>query len=257
MDFACRVYNDPCIYVRTKMKKEIRAEQAHYLVEEIKRIKAEIGKGYFLFGEMFKKIRDDKLYKLTGCQTFTEFIAQPEIAFSHSTVYDYIAVYRVYIEELGINPEHIADITYSKLRRILLVVEKDPEEWLSKARTLSRSDLTMEVRESQGKPEKLDKSAYTTPDLPSARTGQRAYLKWVKQQERCIISGELEPIAHHFPRTKKRGGEAEDWKRIPISMSEHTLSHSKPSAWLWERRRAIFDWFYDTIAMLFEEKEKK
>ena len=238
------------------MNKQIRSKQAFYLVEEIKRIKAEIGKGYFLFGEMFKKIRDDKLYKLTGCQTFTEFIAQPEIAFSHSTVYDYIAVYRVYVEELGISPEHIADITYSKLRRILLVVEKDPEEWLSKARTLSRGDLTMEVRESQGKPEKLDKSAYT-PDLPSARTGQRAYLKHVKAQERCIITGELEPVAHHFPRTKKRGGEAEDWKRIPISMREHTLAHTKPSTWLSENIKPITDWFYDTIAMLFEEKEKK
>lgn len=244
---------------RWKIKKEIRAEQAHYLVEEIKRIKAEIGKGYFLFGEIFKKIRDDKLYKLAGCQTFKEFIAQPEIAFSHSTVYDYIAVYRVYVEELGINPEHIADITYSKLRRVLPVVEKDPEEWLSKARTLSRGDLTMEVRESQGKPEIAEwkKSAYATPDLPSARTGQRAYLKWVKQQERCIVSGELEPVAHHFPRTHKRGGEAEDWKRIPISVREHALSHKNGPAWLWEHRGAIFGWFYDTIAMLFEEKGKK
>lgn len=224
-----------------------------YLKQQILDLKTSVGKAYFLFGELFKKIRDDKLYKLSGCQTFTEFIAQPEIAFSHSTVYDYIAVYRVYIEELGINPENIADITYSKLRRILLVVEKDPEEWLSKARTLSRGDLTMEVRESQGKPEiEWKKSAYTTPGLPTARTGQRAYLKWVKAQERCIISGELEPVAHHFPRTKKRGGEAEDWKRIPISVGEHALSHQRGSAWLWEHRRAIFDYFYDTIAMLME-----
>lgn len=218
---------------------------------------------------MFKKIRDDKLYKLAGCQTFKEFIAQPEIAFSHSTVYDYIAVYRVYVEELGINPEHIADITYSKLRRVLPVVEKDPEEWLSKARTLSRGDLTMEVRESQGKPE-IGRIAMTEEDpdllyysqhqntpIPRARTGQKAYLKWVKQQERCIISGELEPVAHHFPRTHKRGGEAEDWKRIPISMSEHTRAHANPSVWLSESLKPITDWFYDTIAMLFEEKEKK
>lgn len=238
------------------MKKEIKAEQAHYLVEEIKRIKAEIGKGYFLFGEMFKKIRDDKLYKLTGCQTFTEFLGDPDISFSRSTVYDYIRVYEVYVEKLGIDPVNIADITYSKLRRILLVVEKDPEEWLSKARTLSRGDLTMEVRESQGKPEKLDRSAYT-PDLSSARTGQRAYLKWVKQQERCIISGELEPVAHHFPRTKKRGGEAEDWKRIPISIREHTYAHSNPSAWLSESLKPITDWFYDTIATLFEKLQEK
>lgn len=246
------------------MNKQLRSEQAHYLKEQILRVKASMGQGYFLLGELLKKIRDERLYKLLDYQTMKEFIAQPELAFSRTSVYDYIHMYETYILKLkwnDINPDLVANIAYSQLRKILPVVERSPEEWLYRAKTLSRGDLTLEVRESQGKPvAELQKIPDLRPPLKLnvSKSAEKIYLDIVKQTEECIICGTLEPIGHHFPRTHKRGGEAEDWKVIPICMVCHAGSHAKPSEWLRTHRMAIFGWFYSVISILAEKlKEEK
>lgn len=247
------------------MKKEVKAEQAHYLKDQILRIKASMGQGYFLLGELLKKFRDDKLYRLQDYQTMGEWIAQPELALSRTSVYDYIHMHEMYELKLGIDPKDIADVVYSQLRKILPVVEKSPSEWIEKARTLTRSDLTIEVRESQGHVEewKSPPNIEITPSeaLESILSKKRRkdtpatkiYVEIVSQCEICPICDKVEDLTpHHFPRTKARGGKDGDWKRIPLCLECHEEAEAHPSEWLMGNRVRMFDWFYGVIEMLIE-----
>ena len=229
------------------MNKEIKAAQAHHLKEEIIRIKNSMGKGYFLLGELLKKIRDERLYRLLDCNTMTEFIAQPELAFSRSSVYDYIKLYEIFIEKL--NMPEIADIPYSQLRRILPVVESDPEEWISKARTLSRADLALEVGDAKDTREgaEWEKRPDLRPPLKlnASRSVSKIFLNLIKQIDICPVCGKQEDLTlHHFPRTKARLDKKDEWKCIPICLECHETAQVQQKEWLYTNRIRIFDFFY-------------
>lgn len=244
------------------MTKEIKAEQAHYLKEEILRIQSSMGKGYFLLGELFKKFRDEKLYRLLSCNTMEEFIAQPELACSRSSVYDYIHMHETYIEKLGISSDEIADIKYSKLRKILPVVLSDPEEWIEKARTLSRGDLALEVGEAKTIRETAESQKrpdLRTPLKLNASLGaEKIYAQIVSQCEICPICDKHEDLTpHHFPRTHARGGEEDDWKRIPLCLMCHEEAQVNSKEWSHVNRINIQNWFYGVIKILAERLKEK
>lgn len=251
----------------------ILAEQADYLFKEIVRLKTDIGKKYFQFGKLFKKIRDDKLYKNLGYGTMNEFVADPDIAFSRTTVYDYIHMHETYVEKLELDPEEIAGITYSKLRKILSVVEDNPQGWIDTARVLSQSDLTEEVREFKGEP-RGENALSTSPDLPISReildltpleallailksnTGKdidptEIYALWASQCKICPICGKSEGLTpHHFPRT--RGAGTEKWKFIPLCLECHSEAQVNHKEWSYTYRVKIQDYFYNCIVDLIK-----
>jgi len=227
------------------MTKEVKAEQAKYLENQILRIKKSMGQGYFLLGELFKKVRDERFYRLLDYNTMTEFIAQPELAFSRSSVYDYIRMYEVYIQSLGMTADELTDITYSQLRKILPVVETNPEEWISKAKTLSRTDLALEV----GEAKKWEEPDLSPPlKLNASRTAEKIYENLVKQIDTCPVCGKKEDLTkHHFPRTKARLDKKDQWKYIPLCLECHENAQAGQSKWLWTNRVHVFDFFFYII----------
>ena len=201
-------------------------------------------------GRLFKEVRDEKLYKLLGADTFKEYCAYPEIPYARTTIYSFIGIYERYVLKFGINPEELARVGHWRLQLINPIVKKFVasdvriSEWITKAQTLSDSDLINEARSAQGKPEMVP--------VPKEEDGEKYYkfnkTGWVEFVGKCscIIHphrGECESA--HFPRTKKRG--AEYWEIIPLCRECHDEAHRDTFDFLWLNRVKIFKWFYKLL----------
>jgi hypothetical protein len=119
-------------------------------IEKINRCKQFISRHLLLLGHLLNEIKEKEIY-LERYQTFEEFLGSPEVSISRSTAYKAMAVSRFVLEN-KIRNEEIEEIDPDKVYRIIRVSEKDKNvgEWLEKAKTLSRSDLALEVREALG-----------------------------------------------------------------------------------------------------------
>ena len=84
--------------------------------EKIIQIKYEIERNFVQLGAMLKIVRDQKLYEEKSCETFEEYIAQPELSLARSTVYAIINVYETFFEKS--EQSDLIEIGYSKLNRI-------------------------------------------------------------------------------------------------------------------------------------------
>ena len=118
--------------------------------QEVLNLKRNIETQFLQMGALLKKIRDERLYETLSYETFEEYIAQPELALNRSTVYKIIGVYEDFgmCNRLDID---VAEIGYAKLDRIRQFKDQeDFEEWVYKAKTLSLSDLSLEIREKKG-----------------------------------------------------------------------------------------------------------
>lgn len=116
--------------------------------EKIVELKKEIESNFIKLGGYLKLVKDEKLYKEKGCITFEEYIAMPELSFNRSTVYAIIGVYEDFFMSNQSDIDEFLEIGYSKLNRIRQFKDKeDFEEWVYKAKTLSLSDLGLEIKE--------------------------------------------------------------------------------------------------------------
>ena len=139
--------------VAKKEKKTLTtAESIH---QKIISLKKDIGKRFYKLGAYLKQVRDFELYREMGCESFEEYIAQPELSFKRSTVYSLIGVFEDFFEKESnhLDVEKIEEIDYTKLekiRRFKYLPKEEFEEWIEKARTLSLSDLNEEVKIATG-----------------------------------------------------------------------------------------------------------
>lgn len=229
-------------------KEALQGEKAHALYQEIIQRRNETAYNILRIGELLTKIKDEKLYKFLGCDTFKEFYAAPEIGFAESTVYMFTRLYDLYILKLKKPPEMIAGIPIGKLQVINPIVDAYPNEaddWLHKAIHLSKKDLIDEVRERQNKPPmEIKKKEVSDAKLIDFR----GYMEFVKAHP-CAIHPTRPSDAHHFPRTKGAG--ETDWHRLPLCRECHTAYHIAPSEFLWEFKVEIFNYFYDIIAKAY------
>ena len=223
-------------------------ERAFMLYTEIVHRRAEIAKNFLELGRLFKTIRDEKLYKALDHDTFTSLLG--DLGFRETTVYGYIHAYELYVMRLGIPPDFLVQIPYRNLLRINAVVEKNPEEWLYKAKELSGSDLITEVRLAQGKPveENFSKTPEIEPEKPKP-FDFKDYQEFVKAYG-CILCSEKNVEGAHFPQTQKRG--APDHWIIPLCSGCHKLYHSDPIDFLITYRNQIFGFFYTVFLACYE-----
>jgi len=118
--------------------------------KRILQCKREVGKNFWQIGLDLKEIKEKRLYTVDGHPNFNSYLGSPEVSFRRTVAYALIAI----ITYLGpfVSDRSDIDITsidYSKLEKILPVVRAYPEEteeWVEKARALSRSDLIEEVK---------------------------------------------------------------------------------------------------------------
>ncbi len=118
------------------------AQEAH---ANILKLRYGLGMAFLALGEQCKEILEGKLYLELGSETFGEYLAT--VGLDRSTVYRCIDIFETFIVKYGIEQENLAQIGYSKLADITPHVnDENYAEWISKAESLSRSDLIEELR---------------------------------------------------------------------------------------------------------------
>jgi len=215
---------------------DITVSLAHSNREEIISTQKEAGRSVFILAGLYKECRDRSYYKLLGWETFDEYLADPQIAAKRSTVYNLIHQYELYVQKLKIPTERLIEIGTRRLQLIAPLVESNPEEWLGKAKELSRSDLATEVGKVRG-------TGRTRPieiNLDKCKT----WKEYVKAHA-CAACGDEPSDPAHFPRTKGAG--TDEYKVIPLCRKCHTEQHSEGKDWLWDNRVNLFDFWYNLI----------
>jgi hypothetical protein len=227
------------------MNKEDKADYAHDLYREIVDTIPEETLRVFKLGHLFKRIRDEKLYKHldSECDNFGQFCADPKVGYQRATIYAYIEIWEKYIEELHLNMDTLWEITYSRLRKIMPYVSKDPDEWLSRAGSWSNKDLINAIRKEKGRQPMSEPKEVQ-------RGINKKYVDYVGEHG-CILHEKRKSEKAHFPRTKKAGG----LSVIPLCTECHIgeLHGIGVNSFLCLYKNQIFEYFYDLIDKLYEE----
>lgn len=129
----------------SKLTEQTPASKAYMLHERLLGVVEDTKRNFFLVGALLAEIHDNEYWELMGYESFRSYIADPEIAIKYSTAYHAMNVVRKFeLEEtIGIN--------YSKLIMIAPHLQDDNKvELLEKARSLSQSDLRIEIRTLKG-----------------------------------------------------------------------------------------------------------
>ena len=197
-------------------------------------------------GKLFKTIRDEKLYKLLGAETFGEYIGYPEISFGRSTIYSFIHVYELFVLKLDYSPDVLSKIGHRRLQIITPVVKCEPAFWLDNAEVLSESDLINAVRGFQGKPDMIPKPKEVENVYPF---DFKEYIDFVRASP-CIVCKAIKSDPAHFPTSRGAGGS--DAHCIPLCRTCHAEYHRDPFDFLWLYKDKIFEYFYEVFLRCFE-----
>ena len=127
---------------RTEMDSSQIADEAFTNHQLIIKIKQSITKDFWNLAIMLKINRDRKYYRTLGYETFEEYLGTPEISLSRSYTYKLIRNYELWVQKYRVSPAKLNEIDSEKLYLAGMVATKeDYEEWLEKAKVLSRSDI--------------------------------------------------------------------------------------------------------------------
>ena len=126
---------------------------AFNLHTRILRIKTQINQEFWVLGKYLKEMRDRKLYKALGYDTFEAYIASPELSIRRSGAYELINIYETLSAHAELADE-MKQIDKRKLSRITQFRDReDFPEWVSKAKVLTYEDLSKEILIAKGKEE--------------------------------------------------------------------------------------------------------
>lgn len=139
---------------------------AHDLNHRIIELLKQSNKNFFEIGQTFKKIKEDKLWQYMGeggFDTWSMYLAQPEICYGKSTVDNYIRIYAVYVEDLKIDMDLLIAVPVSKLQQMMPVVKNmDPDVAVEKIEflnSLGGNDFTAELNKLKGLPENSEEES--------------------------------------------------------------------------------------------------
>jgi hypothetical protein len=232
------------------MNKQDKADHAYDLYREILDTIPEETLRVFKLGHLFKRIRDEKLYKCldSECDNFGQFCADPKVGYQRATIYAYIEIWEKYIEELHLSMDALREIVYTRLRLMRGVVSKDPDEWLSRARSWSDKDFINAVRKEKGR------QPMPAQEEVQTKVGGRNYMDYVSKHP-CILHPSRKSERAHFPKT--RGAGAPDFWVIPLCHECHQVYHNVGVNSFFELyKEKIFDFFYNAIERGFWKIDK-
>lgn len=109
-----------------------------------------IRQAWILLAGYLSEMQRDELCRSLGYDTFTEWLASPEISLSRSHAYALIGAYREFVIEHGLNVELVGAVEASKLAVTLPAVRAElvsADQALDDATSLSRSDLREKYRD--------------------------------------------------------------------------------------------------------------
>lgn len=217
-------------------------DKAFMCYTEIRQRRHEVQMHFLELGRLFKEARDNRYYKMLDYHTFEAFCASPELAFRRSTVYGLIRIYELYVVKLQAGTELLAQIGQAKLTMINPVVEQAPDEWLWKAKEMSRSDLREELAGCKAITPEGTARGDTVSGASAYQDAPISYLEFVRSHA-CITCGAKEAEPAHFPRT--RGAGCQEHECIPLCRKCHSESHQMGfDTWLIQNKFQIFDYFY-------------
>jgi N6-adenosine-specific RNA methylase IME4 len=126
------------------------ANIAHQNYEQIVILRKSINLNFWQLVERLKIARDNRQWVVLDCESWASYLAQPEIDLNEGTVNNYISIYdklSKYIKTSDMCEKLLPfDIDIGKLALIApKVTDENAEELLTKAKTLSRSDLRKEL----------------------------------------------------------------------------------------------------------------
>jgi hypothetical protein len=144
-------------------------EQAYRLHRKIVGLRNEADEVFVEIGQLLLQVKEQKLYRVLGFDTFDEYVASPELRLQHTQVYLLLRTVReLYpaLKDTG-DPTYggrTCPMTYRDLveigldkadiiRKIVLTApEEEGAEWVEKAKLLTKLDLRREVRAARGGP---------------------------------------------------------------------------------------------------------
>jgi len=133
-----------------QISKKSKVQKAFNLHQEIIKLGNSVGQAFILIGQRLKEIKKGNLFKHLGdggYDTFESYLASPELQISRRQAYYFISIYSTYCEKYGVKIEEMEGAKWTGLAESLPVVnEKNYEEWLEKSKSLSISDIRIEVR---------------------------------------------------------------------------------------------------------------
>jgi MT-A70 protein len=151
-------YHNPLTDRRKMSLEDAKNQEAFNRTLLILQYKGELGQRVFELGKLlyavkqdFQTLNSDEAERRYGFGTFNAYLAAPEesggVDFSRQTAYQFIRLYEKY--DVQLNVRHaLHDIDYTKLDKIIGCINKENvDEWLAKAKSLSRADLVEEIRE--------------------------------------------------------------------------------------------------------------
>ena len=116
--------------------------------QKIINLKNSIEKDLLRLASLLISNHDNQYYKILGYDSWEEFLAIPELSMSRSFAYKIMQVYRIWIQKFFVSQENLMNIDNEKLFLASTQATKDNyEEWLERARTLSRSDIRGLIKE--------------------------------------------------------------------------------------------------------------
>jgi len=121
-----------------------------------------------ILGKLLAENVEYEYWRKLGYENFGDFIAENNFSFSKRTAYNYVDLWKMFCK-FAIEMEEFTSIPYSKMLKLKDVAdEKNLPEWIEKAKTLSRTDLDLEVKElkcqNEGKPYIPMPKMYLCPD---------------------------------------------------------------------------------------------
>ena len=234
------------------MDKAITADYAHKVDQRIKNLRYSIDSGFLDLAKSLKEVRDSKLYKVLGLETFESYIAQPELAFDRGNVYRFIAIYESYIESYRVAPERLLEAGWSKLAKIIPhATEENHEHLLEQAIALSRSDLDSE----------LIKEGYITKKEQEIQYVECPFCHKVfhptKRAEETFPKEAYTEVIKKYEEIKETKFEGKEYDPIMQSIKTMFLNGRTPEQIIatieWAGENAEWDWTIHTLAKKIAE----
>jgi hypothetical protein len=128
-------------------------KRAQAIHESLIALKAEIEAKFLQLGKVLHLIDRAKIYKYLGYETFSAYIAQPELAMSRATAYRCMGAYETFVEKGILSDTEVTAIGITKVSMIsrfwdddVKMTDDERQDWIAAARTNSVGDLKKLIR---------------------------------------------------------------------------------------------------------------
>jgi len=149
------------VIIDAKTGEIIEAGDAWERHQRIVALRVGIQQGFLELGHELYDFRLAKQWKELGHPTFNSYIADPDVDLGRMTAFRLMTVYGCYALNLQVTPVLLLEAGYSKLYMLCpYMTSENVREWVDRAGTLSRSDLTKAIKEELKRP---------PPPLPSGK----------------------------------------------------------------------------------------